>query len=230
MVRRHARSSFGKAYAFPGGVVEGADRQVHSRCAGLTANAANRLLDVDENGLDFFSAAARELFEESGVLLADRSDLPPGCSAARRDLNSGALGWDEFLDSHDLTIDCANFRYFGFWITPVGMPKRYATRFFLATLPDGQVASHDGGELTDSRWMTPSEVLEAAAAGEMSVHFPTRRTLEDLSRHETLDDMIGWAAAVSEAGVPCVRPSLERRGDSAGIVVPGDGGYPMDDA
>ena len=73
MVKRHERSSFGSAFAFPGGVLEPADSDVHANCAGLTESDANRQLDLGSGGLDYFSAAIRELFEESGVLLGRTS-------------------------------------------------------------------------------------------------------------------------------------------------------------
>lgn len=229
MVQRHAKASFGKAYAFPGGVVEEADRHVHERCAGRTQDEANRILGVADGGLNYFSAAARELFEESGVLLVESGPASASFDAQRRALNAGTLTWDEFLHRHDLRIDCSQLHYFSFWITPEGMPKRYSTRFFLARLPTGQQASHDGGELTDSRWMTPAAVLEAADASEMAVHLPTRRTLQELASRGGLADILDWAAGCGEAGVPCVQPSLKLRADTPRIVVPGQGEYPLDD-
>ena len=96
MVKRHERASFGSAYAFLGGVLEDVDSRVHEICSGLSNVAANRLLDVEQNGLDYYSAAVRELFEEAGVLLAGH-DLPAGqLDEARAALNSGMLEWDRF--------------------------------------------------------------------------------------------------------------------------------------
>ena len=83
MVKRHASASFGSAYAFPGGVLESSDSAVHDHCVGPDAAAANRLLDVDDGGLDYFSAAIRELFEESGVLFGT-TPLPTPRSRANR--------------------------------------------------------------------------------------------------------------------------------------------------
>lgn len=71
MVRRHEQSSFGAAHAFPGGVVDAEDSEVHDYCSGLTRADANARIGVEDGGLDFYSAAVRELFEETGVLLAE---------------------------------------------------------------------------------------------------------------------------------------------------------------
>ena len=75
MVRRHEQSSFGSAHAFPGGVVDPDDAEVHEFCEGLSSTEANSRLGVPSGGLDYYASAVRELFEESGVLLADLSSL-----------------------------------------------------------------------------------------------------------------------------------------------------------
>ena len=147
MVRRHAKSAFGAAYAFPGGVVDPGDRLVHGFCQGISARAADEKLGVASGGLDYYSAAIRELFEESGVLLADAGNLGEALPVVRDALNDGSDSWDDFVRRNSLQLDCHALHYISHWITPPSQPKRYSTRFFLAALPDGQVASHCGGEL-----------------------------------------------------------------------------------
>ncbi len=208
MVQRHERSAFGSAYAFPGGVLEPSDRLVHDRCSGITANTANRVLDLEDNGLDYYSAAVRELFEEVGVLLAGTDLDEARRSTARARLNDGSLSWDEFVVDNDLTLDCPALRYFSFWITPVELPKRYSTRFFLARLPAGQAASHCGGELTGSCWMSARDVLRARKAQTMIVHYPTRKTLERLAEFDSTDVLLDWAGRCAEQGVVCDQPAL----------------------
>ena len=70
MVQRHARAAFGAAYAFPGGVLDDADAEVHDYWAGSSAADANRILAVESGGMDFYVAARRDLVEEAGVLRA----------------------------------------------------------------------------------------------------------------------------------------------------------------
>ena len=208
MVRRHARSSFGSAYAFPGGVLEPADRRVHDCCAGISTATANRLLGLEHNGLDYYSAAVRELFEESGVLLGECGLDAVQLATTRTRLNDGSLSWDAFVRESDVTLDCAALSYFSFWITPVELPRRYSTRFFLAELPTGQSASHCGGELTDSCWMSAREVLQARKAETMTVHYPTRKTLERLAEFDSTSDVHAWAARCAAHGVVCDQPAL----------------------
>lgn len=208
MVKRHERSSFGSAYAFPGGVLELADGAVHASCEGMSAATANRQLDVARGGLDYFSAAVRELFEESGVLLGSTAMSAPALEAARAALNDHTLHWDQFVANSDLTMSCQHLHYFGFWITPEGLPKRYSTRFFLTELPEGQVAAHCGGELTDSCWMPAADVLDARRNKLMCVHYPTRKTLEQVAQFESAAKLTEWARHCAEQGVDCYQPAL----------------------
>ena len=208
MVKRHERSSFGSAYAFPGGVLENADSNIHDSCTGLTSAAACGLLDLDTGGLDYFSAAARELFEEAGVMLGSSRLSAPELKEARTRLNEGALQWDRFTQESELQIRCDQLYYFSFWVTPDVLPKRYSTRFFLAELPEGQQASHCGGEMTDSCWLSANDVLAARVNEEMRVHYPTRKTLESLAAFQSISGLCDWARSCGEAGVQCIHPEV----------------------
>lgn len=208
MVKRHERSSFGSAYAFPGGVLEDADRLVHARCSGVSADAANSTLELEDGGLDYFSAAVRELFEEAGVLLGRTRLDERELARAREQLNEGALAWDAFARDAELELYCDRLHYFSFWITPTALPKRYSTRFFLAELPAGQEASHCGGELTDSCWKPAAETLLAGDNKTMKVHYPTRKTLERLAEFDSTTSLCEWARRCAETGVVCDQPAF----------------------
>ncbi len=104
--------------------------------------------------------------------------------------------------------------------------KRYSTRFFLAALPARQAARHCGGELTDSRWATAHDVLEAGRAGEVELHFPTVKTLEMIARHKALDALLEWGRSCVEWGVTSMQPAIIKRDGQPEIVLPGDKDYP----
>ena len=164
MVRRHAASSFGASYAFPGGVLDSDDATVHEYCKGLGEADADRHLGVRANGLDYYSAAIRELFEESGVLLADLAAVDEDLGEVRDGLNCGAEDWSDFVTRNRLELRCDALHYFAHWITPRALSPRYSTRFFLAEMPAGQHAVHCGGELTDSCWLTASPRGKSASS------------------------------------------------------------------
>lgn len=233
LVKRHARAAFGASHVFPGGLVEAQDRRVDARSRGLSAAEADRCLGVDEGGLAYYSAAIRELFEETGVLLAcdaggavPRADEP--FPIERRALLTGALSWPRFLDRHGLGLAADRLSYIAWWITPVARPARFSTRFFLARMPKGQAARHDGRELTDSFWITAEGALAAAERGELRLPPPTLATLRVLAARWGISDLETWAAGCAAAGVPCVLPVIEARDGRERILLPGDPDYPCD--
>ena len=226
MVRRHESSSFGAAYAFPGGVVEEDDMAVHDFCSGVTGEQANARLGVKESGLELYSAAIRELFEEAGVLLGDSEHLDENLCDVRDALNDGSECWADFVTRNKLQLHCDRLHYISHWITPVTEPKRYSTRFFLAQLPAGQAAVHCGGELTDSRWITAHDVLEAGRRNVVKLHFPTIKTLESIARHKSLESPSDWAESCVQWGVTSMLPAVITRDGQLDVVLPGDKDYP----
>jgi len=86
LVKRHGRTAFGASHVFPGGLVGPQDRAVHVRCAGRSGREAAVCLGVAEGALDYYSAAIRELFEETGVLLARDEDARFPSPAGSREL------------------------------------------------------------------------------------------------------------------------------------------------
>lgn len=208
MVKRHAKASFGSKFAFPGGVLEASDSAVLPMCSGINDAQANSLLDIDTGGLAYYSAAIRELFEESGVLLAEHRLSSDGLLEARAALNAGDLDWLHFVDKNDLRLQCDRLHYFSFWITPTGAPKRYSARFFLARVPRGQEASHDGGELTESCWMTAKSILEARKDKTMQLPYVTHKTLKRVAKFADTSALLTWAQACGEKGVICDQPAF----------------------
>ena len=65
------------------------------------------------------------------------------------------------------------------WITPAEVKVRFDTHFFLALLPDGQEARVDGEECVDLGWFSPRAALDAHAAGEIVLVFPTIAHLQE---------------------------------------------------
>ena len=226
MVRRHAQSAFGTAHAFPGGVLDPEDSEVHEYCTGITSEEANTYLGIEADGLDYYSAAIRELFEETGVLLADSSGLDENIGATRDALNDGSLNWADFVSQNKLPLHCGQLSYISHWVTPTSEPKRYSTRFFVAALPDGQVAMHCGGELTDSVWATASEMLAMRRRREVKMIFPTIKTLESVARYKTMDEFIDWGRSCVEWGITSMIPVAIERDGKIDIVLPGDRDYP----
>jgi 8-oxo-dGTP pyrophosphatase MutT (NUDIX family) len=231
MERRHDRSGFvGGAYVFPGGRVDAEDAIDPARCAGLDEAAANRTLGLATGGLAHVVAAIRECFEEAGVLLAyDRAGVlldfaDPAVEARferlRDQLNAGTVTLREIVEGEDLRLAMDRLAYWSHWITPVGEPRRFDTRFFVTQAPEGQAAAHDEWELTHSEWVTPREAIAKALRREWTVIFPTLMNLKALARHDTAAGAVAWAGR-QPLPLPANQPKVHR----GRVVLPGDEGY-----
>ena len=238
LVKRHAGTAFGASHVFPGGLVEAQDIAARTRCR-APLPAASRLSGREEEALDHCSAAIRELFEETGVLLAcdAAGSLSPSASGEngepypedRLAILSGELSWPEFLDRHDLTICADQLTWFAWWVTPTARSARFSTWFFLAILPPGQAARHDGRELVDSCWITARDALAAAQRGDFKLPPPTAATLRELAAQAGLGELQAWARDREQAGVSAILPVIDTRDGRERIIMPGDADYPADD-
>jgi len=236
MVLRRPGDAFGDSYTFPGGVVDNDESDSSPYCEGRTEDQSNTILDLETGGMGFYSAAARELFEETGVLLArDASgdwafskDSEPQLNELRSRLDSGDLHWANLLRHQGLSIACDVLHYISFWETPVNFPRRWATRFFLAALPPGGYARHDGRELLDSRWMTVADVLSGGREGAMSLPFPTRANLDHIAAFTSIHDLLRWARDRAATGIERVRPVVIKAHGKKRTVLPGEPDYPAD--
>jgi 8-oxo-dGTP pyrophosphatase MutT (NUDIX family) len=233
MLQRNLNSDFvGGAYVFPGGGVDDADtaESTFAVCRGRDDAGASRLVGVPRGGLGFWVAAIRESFEEAGVLLATGPDGEPlrfgDQDTIRRfghhrvAVDTGRRSIAEICREEQLHLDAGALHYFSRWVTPLGAPRRYDTRFFVAAAPSQQDALHDDREVIGTKWLTPAAALADHAAGRMTMIFPTVRTMVALDRFERAGDVLSHAAAQSQ--VDAVVPMLSDEGGGLRLVLPGD--------
>jgi len=231
LVKRKAGDAYGQSYTFPGGVVDADESNAHRLCDGRTADEANAILRVSHGGLDYYSAAIRELFEETSILLArDPSGNWPKYSTELQELRTkvdrAELAWSDFLQEQGLQIACDALHYFAHWETPLQLPKRWSTRFFVAVAPPGQEARHDGTEVTDSRWLPGAAALACGRDGSMKLPHPTIQTLQQLAGFDSVDTLLEWARSQAREGVVRIRPALRLQDGETRIMMPGDPDYP----
>ena len=239
MLRRTLNAAFvGGFYVFPGGVVDPADRaaDVEAGCIGLTDAVASDRLGIDGGGLAYWVAAVRECFEEAGVLLArdqhgDTVSFTEPATAARfgehrHAVHGGTLRLAEMCAHEGLRLETDAIAYVSHWITPVGEPRRFDTRFFVARAPLGQEPLHDDSETIASLWINPATAIDQATSGELQMIVPTMRNLEFLAPHDSCDAVMAVAHALGHP--PTILPRIVRRGESIAILLPDDPAY--DDA
>ncbi len=111
---------------------------------------------------------------------------------------------------------------FSRWITPAEVRTRFDTWFFLATAPDGAEPVVDGEEAVDSGWFTPQAALDAHAAGEILLVFPTIKHLEQLAPFDSADALLEHARGKE---IRPVLPKVVVGGETARVVLPGEPGY-----
>jgi 8-oxo-dGTP pyrophosphatase MutT (NUDIX family) len=224
MVQRHHQIDFATgAMVFPGGKVDAADADpaLATRCDGAVSDAL-RPIHV---------AAIRETFEECGVLLArpaGSSALVPGAQLVeieqrhRAALNAGERTLREVVEKEDLRLANDLLVHFAHWVTPVFMPKRFDTHFYLVAAPPDQLAVHDGGESVDSVWTRPEDAAAERAAGRRTIIFPTFMQVKKLGRSR---DVASAMAAARSERVVTVLPHVEERGGEKVMVIPANANY-----
>jgi 8-oxo-dGTP pyrophosphatase MutT (NUDIX family) len=108
------------------------------------------------------------------------------------------------------------------WITPEVVPVRFDTHFFVAYAPPHSPPKPDGAEITDAGWFAPRRALDSHRAGELSLVFPTIRTLERLGEH---DDPEAVLATARETVVEPILPRVTGTREDHRVLLPGDDGY-----
>ena len=248
LMKRHSRSDvLGGAYVFAGGKLDAADTALdmglHLDQMLPALHAGLNEADISERTAgSLYVAALRELFEEAGVLLAqgdgalDTTATATACAQAAALLREGQ-GFNAVLARLGLRLQTRNVVPWTRWITPTStsspfmLNKRFDTRFFLATVPAGQVACHDDHETTASVWLAPREALRQYWNGQMDMVPPQIMSLAHLARFSRVDAVL---AAARSCPPPLILPELfdvpgdgEAEGGGQCVCYPGDSRHPV---
>jgi endoribonuclease LACTB2 len=164
-------------YAFPGGQRDEADSEVEVACA------------PDAETAQMIACAARELFEESGVLAARGADgLTKGQLASLLDdLTSGRMTFAVLLKHYGLRLDAGDFNFAGRWVTPPFSPRRFDTLFFVVRCPRKQEPRVITGEFDEGRWTLAREAYESWQRFELMAAPPVIHALRTLAGGLTQD-------------------------------------------
>jgi glyoxylase-like metal-dependent hydrolase (beta-lactamase superfamily II)/8-oxo-dGTP pyrophosphatase MutT (NUDIX family) len=173
----------GGHHVFPGGRIHEAES------AARVSNAR------DDAQAVAIHAAAREVFEETGLLCV-RGPLPRRelLREARERVLNAELSFNDLLAQHDLKIDARDFEPAGDWLTPAFVPIRFATQYFLHRLRTEQQEELIEGEIVGLDWLTPAEARRRWHRGKIRISTPVAYTLRHLAA----------------AGLPAALPLLTR--------------------
>lgn len=230
VLRRAATMAFAAdMLAFPGGGVDARDADPGVPWAGPSPREwAARLHTEVTEARELVIAAAREVFEECGVLLAGPdqhtvvADLTdPAWDEERKALLTRDQSFAELLVRRELVLRTDLLGLRAHWITPECEPKRYSTRFFVARLPEGQVADDRSSEAAVVRWASPQILLAEHDAGQHLMLPPTRVMVEQLARARSLEEALAAADEVwpvmpwpaEHDGALQMRSPIDERGD-----------------
>jgi 8-oxo-dGTP pyrophosphatase MutT (NUDIX family) len=239
LLRRSPASGFMPGlFVFPGGLVDADDcdevfwrgrQDLAPQALGERLGKGLRFSEA----LSYAVAGVRETFEEAGVLLAAKAgstDEELKRAGERRFAESGRHGWFRTLaETESWTLTLSALAPWSHWITPVGMPRRFDTRFFAAALPEGQDGRPDMRETTEGLWVSPRQALAGNRAGRTPLSPPTLVTLHELLNFPTLDALNrnlegrGWGEPIFPRLVPL------GKGAGAIIVEPWDPMYGRED-
>jgi 8-oxo-dGTP pyrophosphatase MutT (NUDIX family) len=218
LMRRHSAMEFAAGVmVFPGGGVDDRDRNADIAWTGPPPSWWAQRFGIQTDLAEaLVCAAARETFEESGVLFAGPADDPHGIvrdaavyGESRLALADGTLSFADFLRRENLVLRADLLRPWANWVTPEAeRTRRYDTYFFVAALPEGQLADGENTESDRAGWTTPDAAIGDFAAGRTFLLPPTWTQLDSLAGHTVAEVL-----AVERQIVP-VQPDLARKGDN----------------
>lgn len=184
--------------AYPGGGVDPRDAEVDVAWVGPGPSVWAERLGMPRDWVrQVVLAAVRELFEESGVLLAGPEGEGPvqGLTESGWQDERGALlergqSLAGLLSRHGLALRADLLTAVGRWITPACEPRRYDTVFFAARMPPGQVADGRTTESVRSQWVAATDALTERQDGVEAMLPPTQVLAEQLAAAASVSQVL----------------------------------------
>ena len=201
MAKRHENAKFmSEHHVFPGGSIDEQDltEKSRARLKDMDEDVIKKFKEICEDPYNLWIVAARELFEEAGILVAtDESSNSLGkienkskkLKKYQKRLQKDRITMTDILSKENLYYSASNFRYFGRFITPELSPIRFDTQFFLCKFPQNQTINLFRDELTQSLWGTPKQIIRNFIKKEIKLIFPQYNTLKRLRKYKSIQEL-----------------------------------------
>jgi 8-oxo-dGTP pyrophosphatase MutT (NUDIX family) len=231
LLARPPHGAFPGVHVFPGGRVDPGDLDAawEARSSGGDLLLAGLAAYEPDRGraLGHCVAAVREVFEETGLLLAQPAALPP---AARLEARAGLLAdrftFADWCHRQDVTLALDRLIPWAHWVTPEAEERRFDTWIFLALAPPDQAASTLAGEVLGGSWVPIRDALVPADGERLPLAPPTLRTLEEIDR---IGSWTGVVSAAPRRHLVATLPRLLPGIDPPTLALPGDAAYGSSD-
>ncbi len=219
MLRRAKTMAFvPDAVVFPGGGVDPRDADDRLPWTGPAPAEWARRMGVDEEtARRVVVAAAREVFEECGVLLAGEdggvvSDVGKAqWREERQRLSEHESSFAEVLMRNNLVLRADLLGLRSHWLTPVYEPRRYDTYFFAALAPEGQVPDDRTTEANGAGWVDARHILEGGERGKVLLLPPTAYNLAHYVDTPSAEDFV---AGMPQVGRIMLEPAQRETGEA----------------
>jgi 8-oxo-dGTP pyrophosphatase MutT (NUDIX family) len=199
------------AIVFPGGRIDTADRKL-AESLGRPDEAAK-------------VTAIRETIEETGVIPGVSGLVEPVLGLELQKELHGGADFGDLLGRCGLGLDLEALTPFARWMPAFKQPRKFDTIFYLApALPGDWRPNPQEDECVAAEWASPADLIARIDRGEASAIFPTKRNLERLAQHGSIDGALSDARSHS---LETIIPWVEEIGGEPHVRIPEGRGYPI---
>ena len=209
MAKRHENARFmSEHHVFPGGSLDEQDstKEASARLVGIDEKITNSLKEICDDPSNLWVVATRELFEETGILIATNKsgnslgkieNKPKKIKKYQKKLQKKQVTMTDFLIKENLYYSASNLTYFGRFITPELSPIRFDTQFFLCKFPNNQNINLFYDELTEGLWSSPKQLIKNFKKKQIKLIYPQYSTLKRLKKFKTIQELFENSKHVS---------------------------------
>ncbi|KAJ8735822.1 hypothetical protein PYW07_007442 [Mythimna separata] len=247
---RTRSATFANSVVFPGGVsesVDGSPRWLELlKSFGYTKQDLEAFHRPDsvinpifqnnpiQRHLQLRITAIRETFEELGLLICSRQkkeqrtglwadivhdiDVKNWQSRVAKDPGD----WITLCEEHQCYPDIWSLHLWSNWLTPLTIPKRFDTAFFVTALENKPKSIGSSSEVVSVEWLSPAEVLQS----DKKLQPPQLYELNRLACVKDIQELVKFAREKSGHGTDLIYPVFVKAKDGEFSVLPGDDLYP----